>query len=340
MFVNNAYGIDLGTGNIKISSHNGKKTINERNMIAIKDDLHIIALGDKAYEIYEKAPKNIKVSCPMVGGVIGNIGNMEILLYGLTKKLSFFSARRSNLYIVVPTDVSEVEKRAFFAVVKGSIMKAHKVKIVEKALADAAYLDIDFHSERGTMIMNMGADTTEMSIISGGRIIISKTLKFGGNRLDERICTIVRRRYNLSIGMKTGELLKNELAYVCNGEQKNLKVYGVNIVTGLPRTAEISSAVVHEAILGTIDLIIDSAKSLLERTPPELVNDIMNEGIYITGGVSKIPNLPYYMKLETGFAINTTTDPVMSTIRGLLKIMNDKEYRTLAYSIKDMAVHI
>jgi len=340
MFINNVFGIDLGTGNIKISSPNGKKFLNEKNMIAVKNDEEILAIGDLAYEMYEKAPAAVTVNCPMANGVVGNINNTELLLYGLLKKLSKFRTRHSDFYIVVPTDITEVQKRAFFAVVKGAALRARKVLIVEKAIADAAYLNVDFSLDKATMIVNIGAETTELAIISGGRVIISRTLYIGGNKLDDSIRTIVRRRYNLNIGLKTAETLKNELSYVCTGELKKLTVSGVNNVSGLPRTAEISSAVINESILEGIDLIIDNMNSLIERTPPELVKNIVETGIYLTGGVSNIKNLTYYMKLEMGVEINLAANPSISTIEGLVKIMNDKELRKLAYSIKNMTSRI
>lgn len=340
MFINNVFGIDLGTGNIKISSLNGKKVLNEKNMIAVKDDGEVLAIGDLAYEMYEKAPTAITVNCPMVNGVVGNINNTELLLYGLLKKLSKFRTKHSDFYIVVPTDITEVQKRAFFAVVKGAALRARNVLIVEKAIADAAYLNVDFSLDRGTMIVNIGAETTELAIISGRKVIISRTLYIGGHKLDDSIRTIVRRRYNLNIGLKTAEILKNELAYVCADDTKKLTVSGVNNVSGLPRTAEISSAVINEAILEGIDLIIDNMNGLIERTPPELVKDIVDKGIYLTGGVSNIKNLAYYTKLEMGVDINLAENPSVSSIEGLVKIMNDKELQKLAYSIKNMASRI
>jgi Actin-like ATPase involved in cell morphogenesis len=336
MFINNVFGIDLGTGNIKISSLSKKKFINEKNMVAVKDKDEVIAIGDMAYEMYEKAPINIVVNCPMVNGVVGHINNTELLLYGLLKKISPLRTKHSHFYIVVPTDITEVQKRAFFAVVKGAVLRAKKVRIVEKAIADAAYFGIDFAADKGKMIVNIGAETTELAILAAGRVIISKTLYTGGNMLDEAICTLVRRRYNLNIGMKTAAILKKELSYVCIGEPKKLTVSGVNNVSGLPRAVEISSAVVNEAILEGLDLIIDSINSLIERTPPELIKDIVETGIYLTGGVANIKNLPQYIKLELGIDINLAQNPSESTIKGLTTIINNKVLRKLAYSIQDM----
>jgi rod shape-determining protein MreB len=333
----NVFGIDLGTGNIKIKSKNEKKFLFERNMIAIKDDEQILSLGDGAFSMFEKAPKNIEVSCPMVGGVIGSITNMEILLYGLLKKISTMGARHATFYMAVPTDVSEVEKRAFYAVVKSATIRARKVWIVEKAIADAVYLNLDFISQRGNMIVNIGADTTEITVLCGGKIIISKTLKIGGRKLDEDICTIVRRRYNLNIGLTTGERLKNEMAYMYNESPKTMKVFGISMIAGLPKEVEISSAVVSEAIQDTIEYISDSIISSIERTPPELVKDILKSGIYLTGGVTQIENLANYFTLETGINMNLCDDPINSTVNGLVKIMKNKEYQDLAYSIKEIS---
>ena len=335
----NVFGIDLGTGNIKIKSKNGKKALCERNMIAIKDDEQILSIGDGAFSMFEKAPKNIEVSCPMVGGVIGSITNMEILLYGLLKKLSKFGARGATFYMAVPTDVSEVEKRAFYAVVKSYTIRARKVWIVEKAIADAVYLGIDMTSQKGAMVVNIGADSTDISILCGGKIIISKTLKVGGKKLDEDICTIVRRRYNLRIGMTTAERLKNEMAYMYQERPKTMKVFGISIVAGIPKEMEISSAVISEAIQETMEYISDTISSIVERIPPELIHDIMATGVYLTGGVSKIKNLANYFTMETGIKMNLCDDPENSTILGLMDIMNHRDRQDYAYSTKDIAEH-
>ena len=172
--------------------------------------------------------------------------------------------------IAVPADITEVEKRAFYEVVAKSDIKAREIKIVEKPIADAVGLGIDISSSKGNMIVNIGADTTEVSIISHGGIVISRIVKIGGNMLDQLICESVKKRYNILIGLKTAEKIKIALSdamYVEDGvtDEDIFYVYGRNVITGLPSERGISKDTVYEAIEQFFDDIVDAIKNLLKE---------------------------------------------------------------------------
>ena len=173
MVPNCAYGIDLGTSNIKIYSLSDDSVMMEKNMIAIENKKNIFAYGNSAYEMYEKAPANIQISHPLSNGVIADINNMERLIHLFISDMSKGNIRPADFYIAVPTDITEVEKRAFYDLIKDANVKARKIMVVEKAIADGLGMDIDVKNSQGVLVVDIGYDTTEVSILSLGGIIDS-----------------------------------------------------------------------------------------------------------------------------------------------------------------------
>lgn len=164
----------------------------------IKNKDILFEIGDEAYKMYEKAPENIQVIFPIKYGVIADLKSMKMLFEQFYKKMTGpRGSKMGRFCIAVPADITEVEKRAFYDVVAKSDIKAREIKIVEKPIADAVGLGIDMTSSRGNMIINIGADTTEISVISLGGIVVSRIIKLGGNRLDQMICDVVKRKYNI-----------------------------------------------------------------------------------------------------------------------------------------------
>ena len=335
------YGIDFGTSNIKIYNGMTKTTLNEKNIIAIKNKNELFEIGDEAFKMYEKAPDNIKVIFPIKFGVIADLKSMKMLFEQFFKKLTGpRGSKMGRFCIAVPADITEVEKRAFYDVVAKSDIKAREIKIVEKPIADAVGLGIDMTSSRGNMIINIGADTTEISVISHGGIVVSRIIKMGGNRLDQMICDAVKRKYNILIGLKTAEQIKCKLSDAMYDEDEDLEeellyVYGRNVITGLPSERGVSKDTIYEAIKQFFDDIIESIKNLLERTPPELTADIMDIGLYLTGASSAISNLDKLIAKETDLKVNTIKNPGESVIRGISMIMSDSSYKKLMYEPRE-----
>ncbi len=325
------YGIDLGTSMIKIYHKGIGVSLDEKNVIAVADRKRVIAVGNEAFEMYEKAPANIKVTYPVKNGVIADIANMLELLNLLFKKMNKGRKLIANeILIATPTDITEVEKRAFYDLVASSEVRCKKIRIVEKPIADAVGLDLDVTNAKGVMVVDIGSDTTEVSIMSLGGIVISKLIPIGGNKLDESIKSYVRKKYNLVIGDRTAENLKKELASAFPMEERSLNVYGRNLVTGLPSEVEISSTMVYESITEHLSTIMDSIRIILERTPPEIASDIIDSGIYITGGSAAIAGLDKLIHKETGLTVNISNDPTNTVVNGLGKIIEDKKLSSLA----------
>lgn len=333
---NNSFGIDLGTNNIKIYSRSDDSILVEKNMIAIENKHSLFAYGDSAFEMYEKAPANINISYPLSNGVIADIKNMETLIRYFIGDITKGNTKPADFYIAVPTDVTEVEKRAFYDLIKDSGVKAKKIMVVEKAVADGLGLDIDVKNSQGVLVVNIGYDTTEISILSLGGIVLSKLIKIGGLKFDEAIRNAVRREFSLIIGGKTAENVKINLKEL-EAEGKGAVVYGRDIVTGLPVEREIPTSLVDECLGELFHSIIDNIKVILERTPPELAADIFRHGIYLTGGASQVNHLAEEISKGTGLKVNISDNPVTSVALGLSKIIKEDNYKTVAYAIEGMS---
>lgn len=331
------YGIDLGTSTIKIYKKEEGIVLDEKNIIAIANRKNIMAVGNEAFEMFEKAPANIKVIYPVKNGVIADIVHMQELLNQMLrqvngKKNSMFNG--VSFLIAVPSDITEVEKRAFYDLIASSNTKAKSIKIVDKPLADALGIGLDITHARGVMTVNIGADTTEISIISLGGIVLSKLVSVGGNKLDESIKLYVKKKYNLIIGDKTAESIKKQLACAYEDEESSVKVYGRNVVTGLPIKMEISSSMVYNSIKEYLHTITDSIKIILERTPPEISSDIIDSGIYITGGSARIRNLDKLISDETDLTVNICDKASDTVVLGLGRIMEEPHLAGLSVALK------
>ncbi len=329
------YGIDFGTSTIKISRKGQGIVLDERNVIAIADRKTIIATGDEAYDMYEKAPPNIVISHPVRNGVIADVANMTALLIHFIKKLSGSKRPGNTDYIVAtPTNITEVERRSFYELIASSSLKVGRVKIVEKPIADALGAGLEIMTARGVMIVDIGADTTEVSILSLGGIVLSKLIPIGGNKLDEAIKGIVKKKHNLYIGNKTAESIKKKLASALPSEYASIKVYGRDVVTGLPVEMEVTSKTVYEAISEYLYSIIDAIRIILERTPPEISSDIIDSGIYVTGGSANIFGLGGLISKETGLKVNICDNPDSTVVMGLSRIMDEQTLSSLADALR------
>ena len=333
--LNNVFGIDLGTNNIKIYNRADDTILVEKNMIAIENKNNVFAYGDSAFDMYEKAPSNIHISYPLSNGVIADIHNMEKIVRFFLNDLTGNSIKSADYYIAVPTDVTEVEKRAFYDLIRDANVKAKKIMVVEKAVADGLGLDIDVKNSQGVLIVNVGFDTTEISILSLGGIVLSRLIKVGGQKFDDSIRAAVRKQYNLIIGGKTAENVKISLANL-EKENKGAVVYGRDIVTGLPVERELPTAMIDESLIEHFYTISDNIKVILERTPPELAADIYRHGIYLTGGASQVSHLAELIQKGTGLKVNVSENPITSVALGLSRIIKDDNLKTVAYSIEGM----
>lgn len=329
---NNFFGIDLGTSKICVYNHEKKRIFVERNMIAVENKKNVIAYGDSAYEMYEKAPDNIVVSAPLTNGVISDINNMQELLRLFITEISKGNYKNSDYILSIPHDVTEVERRAFGELIEDSPLKPKSIYVVEKSIACAIGLNIDVKNSQGVMIVDVGYNTTEISILSFGGIVKSKLIKIGGNKFDDLIKGVVRKEYNLHIGSKSAEALKMQIDELKNTSQTGV-VYGRNVASGLPVECNVDPYILENCLKDSFNTITDNVKELLESTPPEIGANIYKQGIYITGGGSLVSNLCQNVANGTGLKVNTSENAESSVIFGIAEIIRNKKFRNLIVEV-------
>ena len=318
---NNVYGIDLGTCNMKIYCKASNKIMNEKNTIALVNKNEMYAYGDDAYAMYEKAPETIQVTFPVVGGVIADFNNLQVMLQTYLEAHAKGKLRGAEFIVAVPTDITDVEKRAFFDMFYKSKLKPKSVLLCEKPIADAVGLGLNVNEPTGIMVVDIGADTTEISVISLGGLVLSDLLHSGGNKIDESIITYVKRKYNLVIGQKTAQSMKETLGSGIPGNTQTMVVVGRDVVSGLPIEMEMSGAVVYEAIKDNLNTICNSIKMILEKTPPELAADVADRGIVLTGGGSLLRGLEELIEDKTGINTMTAEEPMTCVAVGTGKFV-------------------
>ena len=333
MLFEKTYGIDLGSSSVKVYSLFKNKSYMEKNMIASRGH-KIIAVGNEAYEMFEKSPAEVAVCSPMSFGMIANLELQEIVLYSMIRRIDHILGVGSVMFFTVPLDMTAVEKRAYFNVANGYWLRKNRVYMVESPIADALAMGVDLDDPTGNMVVNMGAQSTEMSIITGGRIIISKKIPIGGRQMNESICTEIRQRYNLQLGTRTAKRLKMVMGRLSDQRKGVRKVVGIDCISGLPREEVISSYVVNDGIMNCVNEIASEMKTFLERIPPQISYHIAKQGIYITGGSTRLPYLDKYLASYTGFTFNMSDLYEKSAVSGLEKIIKNKELRKWAMPVK------
>ncbi len=318
-----AIGIDFGTSSIKFYKNGEGVILHEKSVIAIYNKVHTFAVGNEAFEMYEKAPVNIEVSYPVKNGVIADIGNMQAMIdYFFQQMDGKRKLKGAEYYIAVPTDITEVEKRAYFDLISNTNLKPKKIHVVEKPIADALGMNLDITKSTGTLVVDIGANTTEISVLSLGGIVLSRLIPVGGNRFDEVIINKIKKDKNFIIGEKSAELIKKTIgcAYV---NDDSMPIYGRNLVTGLPSEITVTCKEIHEALIELFQSIVDSIKIILERTPPEISSDIYKMGVYVTGGSSQIKDLGRFIYEQLGLKVNLCEEPESTVIVGLGAIIED-----------------
>ncbi|MCR4693885.1 MAG: rod shape-determining protein [Pseudobutyrivibrio sp.] len=328
-----SYGIDIGTQNLKICDGNNK-ILNLKNTIAIVNKNQMYAYGDRAYSMFEKAPDTIDVSFPIASGVIADFDNMQTMLFEVIEKTLKGKVKGSDVVVAVPTDITDVEKRAFSDLFSKSKNKPHSVRICEKPIACAIGMGLDVSEPTGLMVVDLGADTTEISVISLGGLVLSELLPFGGNQIDESIVTYLKRNFNLVIGQKTAIALKEQIGSALKGRGEKLTVVGRDVVSGLPIEMEIESDVIYEAMKSDLESFCNNIKLILEKVPPELAKDIVHSGIYLTGGTSLLHELASLFTEVTNIKVNETEEPEECCARGLGAILTNDKFKRYGQSPK------
>lgn len=259
---------------------------------------------------------------------------MQFLLQNLLKKGHQF-ALGSEYVVAVPTDVTEVEKKAFFDLVIHSTARAKEVNIVERSIADAIGLNLDVQNTKGVFIVNFGGQTTELSVIAEGGMVMNRLMKVGGNTFDQSVINLVRHSHDFLIGSHTAEVLRKNFGIFTSEIESMLTVAGRDLITGVPMRKGISITLVRLAMKDPLLQCVGAIQSLLDRTPPEVRKAINENGIFLTGGVAHTAGLEMYIEEMVGIKTRTSVDPDICAVSGLKKIIQSKELRKFAFSMID-----
>ncbi len=313
--VNKSISIDLGTANILIYDKQKKKIVlNEPSVVARdKKTGKVIAVGKEAREMLGKTPASIEAIKPLQDGVIADIESTKEMISYFIHKIYGNSLFKPEVMICVPIQVSSIERKALFDAVRG----AKKTYIIEEGRAAIIGSGINISQPEGNMVVDIGGGSTDIAILSLDEIIASKSVKIAGNKFDEDIVKYVKRKHNILIGERTAEKIKKELGTAIpevNPEKMDIK--GRDLETGIPNTVEINANEIYEAIEDSLYQIVNSSKEVLEKCPPELAADILDNGIVMTGGGSLIKNLIEMMEKEIGIKVYLAENPLDSVVLG------------------------
>jgi rod shape-determining protein MreB len=318
-------GIDLGTANTNVFLPNKGVVISEPTVVAYDEKTQkIIAVGKEAKEMIGKTPEEIKIYRPLKEGVIADYkATLAILRYFLNKlKLTRFF--KPVLVISVPAGITSTEKRAIIDA--GLEAGAREVYPIKEPILAALGAEMPIQTPLGNMIVNIGGGTTEIAVISLGGIVSFESLKVAGDRMDESIKEYLRRKFNLAIGEKTAETIKIQIgsAWVSSLKDQNnlsMEISGVDLLTGLPKQMKISSFHVNESLQKELKEIVNAIKRVLAVTPPELVADIMERGMVISGGGALLRNLDILISEQTSVKVEIAEDPLYCVARGTGKVL-------------------
>ncbi|MFA6428377.1 MAG: rod shape-determining protein [Candidatus Buchananbacteria bacterium] len=324
---NKSIGIDLGTSNTLIYLRDRGIVANESSVVAINNRTNqIVAVGEEARKMLGKTPPHIVASKPLIDGVVSDFETTEKMLQYFMNKVqrqsSFFSPR-PRVIVGIPLDITEVEKKA----VEDAVLSAgaKEVKLVESIMAAAIGARVPIQDPTGNMIVNIGGGLTEIAVISLGGIVNWRSLKLAGEELDRDIIKYAREEFNLLLGERVAEEIKIKVGSAHPLEKPlDYRMRGRDLLSGLPREVIVTDGQIREALSRTIKTILENIRTTLETTPPELIADILQKGIILTGGSSLLHGLERYLAIGTQIPVQVADDAITCTVRGLGTILENE----------------
>ncbi|MGL5378646.1 rod shape-determining protein [Clostridium sp.] len=310
-------GIDLGTATVLVYAKGKGIILKEPSVVAInKSTNKVLAVGEEARKMIGRTPGNIVAVRPLRDGVISDYDVTEKMLKEFIKKAyGRGKITAPKVMVCVPSQATEVEKRAVMDATKNS--GAKEVHLIEEPLAAAIGSGLDITKPNGTMVVDIGGGTTDIAVISLGGIVVRSSIKVAGDTFDEAIIRYIRNQYKIMIGEKTAEDLKIEVGSAFAGARETSSTMkGRNLVTGLPDQISVTSDEISEALKESVSLIVDSVKTILEKTPPELAADIIEKGILMTGGGALLFGLDKLIEKETGVSVTIAHNSVEAVAEG------------------------
>lgn len=318
-------GIDLGTANTLVYVRGKGIVLREPSVVAIQQTNRQVALavGDEAKQMIGRTPGNIVAIRPLMDGVIADFDVAETMLkHFITKVQDHKGMFRPRMVIGIPSGVTGVERRAVMdAAVQAG---AREVHLIEEPMAAAIGAGLPVADPTGSMIVDIGGGTTEVAVISLGGIVISRSVRVAGDELTDAIAQYLKKAHNLSVGERTAEEIKMKLgsAYAI-GDEKEMEVRGLNLISGLPKTVTIQTAEVREALAEPVSTIVDAVRYTLEKTPPELASDIIDRGIVLAGGGALLQGLDELISHETEMPVHVAENPLDCVVLGTGRVLDE-----------------
>ena len=335
-FFSHDLAIDLGTANTLVYAK-GKGIIkNEPSVVAVSIDgrkrKKVLAVGAQAKEMLGRTPGSISAVRPIKDGVIASFevtgAMLKYFISGVHNKTTWI---RPRVIICVPYGITDVERRAVKEAAHTA--GAREVHLIDEPMAAAIGAGLHIAEPSGSMVVDIGGGTTEVAVISLGGIVYSKSVRMAGDKMDEAIMNHMKRKYSLMIGARSAEEIKIQIgsAYPL-GEEKKMDVKGRDLVAGIPRTIEVTSEEIREALMEPLKVIVDAVRVALEKTPPELAADIIDKGIVLTGGGALLRNIDILLREDTDLPVMVAQDPLTCVVMGSGKVLDDDELMKLVTS--------
>lgn len=324
----NDLAIDLGTANIVVYVPNKGIVLNEPSVVAVKTQTNLVlAAGRQAKEMLGKTPDSIVACRPIRDGVIANFELAESMLRYFIGEVN--GNRRTlakpRMIIGVPSGITQVERRAIEDAARQA--GAGEVYIITEPLAAAIGAGLPVHEPNGSMIVDIGGGTTEVAVITLKNMVFCRSVRVGGDEMDQAIVSYVKRKYNLLIGERTAEMIKIGIGTVMPVEPvEHMEVKGRDLMTGVPKIIRLTSIEVHEALLETVAAIVDGVRVALENTPPELSSDLVDTGIVMAGGGSLLRGLDQLISRETGLPVRISENPLLCVVNGAGKVLENLDF--------------
>lgn len=321
--------MDLGTANTLIYMRSHGVVLNEPSVVAVhEEDMKVVAVGKQAKGMYGKTSRNVRCVRPLKDGVIADFDMTHLMIRDfVTRVTKRWQLRRPRMLVSVPSGITMVEKRAVIDAALSS--GARHVHLMEEPMAAAIGSGIPVNEAGGHMIVDIGGGTTEVAVITLGSTACSDSVRIAGDEMDEAIENFIRRAFNLQVGIFEAERIKLTIGSAMPmAESREMKIYGRDLTTGVPREMVIDDSVVRRAIREPVAAIVDAVIRTLERTSPELSEDIIKHGIYLAGGGALLAGLPERLSLETGLRFIRAANPLTAIVRGAGTVLESfKDYR-------------
>ena len=321
--------IDLGTANTLIWLKGKGVVINAPSIVArtIHDD-NIVAVGDEAKAMLGRTHRDLETIRPLQDGVIADFKMTDGMLQGFINKINFSRMARPRMVICVPSGVTEVERRAVKD--SGERANAREVYLIEEPVAAAIGIGLDISQPIGNIIVDIGGGTTEIAVISLNGVVTKETIRIAGDEMDESILQWFRNEHKLEIGLGMSESIKKSVGSAMQMSTKTISVRGRDLVSGIPKTIEVSSDEIRQALKDPVNAIVEAVKRCLEQTPPELAADILERGIIVAGGGSLLKGIDQIIRERTNVPVNVAEDPLLSVVRGTGMVLeNLKKYEAV-----------